>query len=206
MNHIVLKGFVFPATGGFLPPGFPGYSEGIGIPYDPEKAHRLLAEAGYPKGYGMQPIHGWVFVDGAAHAQFLQSSWEEILGVETTWEVMEWSEYMNRITKEPPQVFGEAWLADYPDPDSFLRANNLLHSTRWHSDVYENLINTARHASDQEERMRLYRQADRMLIEEAIIVPLSYTQDHLLIKPWVERFPVSSLRWLYGKDIIIKPH
>jgi ABC-type oligopeptide transport system substrate-binding subunit len=42
-------------------------------------------------------------------------------------------------------------------------------------------------------RIKLYRQADRILIEEAVIVPLMYGQRHLLVKPWVRKYPISAL-------------
>jgi oligopeptide transport system substrate-binding protein len=206
LNHVLLRGLVLPATGGFLPAGFPGHSEGIGIPYDPEQAQKLLAEAGYTQEQVFPPIYGLTFIDGAAHTNFLQSSWVEILGIETSWEILEFGAYFEKIAKEPVQVFGAAWIADYPDPDSFLRTNNLLRLTNWQNEVFENCIESARHASDQDERMRLYRQADRLLVEEAIIVPLSYFQDHILVKTWLRRFPVSPQRWLHGKEVILEPH
>jgi ABC-type oligopeptide transport system substrate-binding subunit/class 3 adenylate cyclase/ABC-type transporter Mla MlaB component len=206
LNHVALKGFVFPATGGFIPPGIPGHSEGIGLPYEPEQARKLLAEAGYPAGQGFPDIKALIFVDGAAYAEFLQLGWEDILGIKIPWEVVEWGEYLNKIIQEPTQVFGAAWGADYPDPDSFLRTSNMLQATSWRNDEYRDMIEAARYTQDQFDRFRLYSRADRMLIEEVIIVPLSYFRDHILVKSWVKKFPVSSIRWLYGKDVILEPH
>jgi ABC-type oligopeptide transport system substrate-binding subunit len=53
---------------------------------------------------------------------------------------------------------------------------------------------------DQGQRMELYRRADRILIDEAVIAPLLYGRFHFLVKPWVKRYPGP---W---KDVIIEPH
>jgi ABC-type oligopeptide transport system substrate-binding subunit/class 3 adenylate cyclase len=206
LNHVTMKGYVFPATGGFVPPGIPGHSEGIGLNYDPEKAQRLLAEAGYPEGRGFPVVKALTFVDGAPYAEFLSTTWKNILGMEIPWEILEFSEYLEKVNQGHSQIFGAAWQGDYPDPDSFLRTCIFLDLTSWQNHEYQNLIETARYAPDQGERMKLYQQADRMLMEEAVIVPLSYTRDHILVKPWVKKYPISSIKWLYGKDVLLEPH
>jgi ABC-type oligopeptide transport system substrate-binding subunit/class 3 adenylate cyclase/ABC-type transporter Mla MlaB component len=206
LNNVVLKGIVFPATGGYVSPNIPGHSEGIGLPYDPKRAQRLLAEAGYSQGHGFPTVEALTSYDIAPYVGFLKSGWENILGVEIPWEVMEFGEYLDRISRKPAQIFSAHWQADYPDPDNFMRTSIIHLETSFRNDVYNKLIETARYTPDQGERMRLYRQADKMLMEEAIIVPLSYIPNHILVKPWVKKFPISSFRWLYGKDVIIEPH
>jgi ABC-type oligopeptide transport system substrate-binding subunit/class 3 adenylate cyclase len=206
LNHVVLKGIVFPATGGFIPPLIPGYSEGIELPFDPEQAQRLLAEAGYPDGRGFPPIEALTSYDIAPYVEFLRSEWQDILGIEIPWKIIELGEFIDRMAREPLQIFGAHWQADYPDPDNFLRTCITEISRLSHNDFYMKLIETARSTPDQGERMMLYRQADKMLIEEAIVVPLSYVPNHILVKPWVKKFPISPLSGLYGKDVILEPH
>jgi ABC-type oligopeptide transport system substrate-binding subunit len=59
---------------------------------------------------------------------------------------------------------------------------------------------------NQEERMKLYMQADRILIEQAAIMPLFYSRTNMLLKPWIRKFPYSALRESFWKDVIIEPH
>jgi len=68
------------------------------------------------------------------------------------------------------------------------------------------LIFRVAHGMDQGERMRMYQQADRILVEEAPILPLLYERFHLLVKPWVKRFPTSPMKVWFWKDVIIEPH
>ena len=91
------------------------------------------------------------------------------------------------------------WGADYPDPDNFLRLG-LPKWTGWQNDAFEALIEKSRRSMDQNERLTLLREADKILMEEAPIIPLIYVGGAFLVKPWVRRyFPA----WKY---IIIDPH
>ena len=208
LADVALRGYSFPATGGFIPPGMPGHSPGIGLRYDPVQARQLLDEAGYPGGRGFPGVNLLTSQGGnwMAMGQYLQQQWRENLGVEITWEKMEWTLLLDMLDKEPPHTFVYGWAADYPDPDSFLRLSPLLHHTRWRSKAYERLVEEARGVMNQGERMKLYGQADRILIEEAAIMPLVYMRWHLLLKPWVRKFPTSAIKRWFWKDVIIEPH
>ncbi|MEJ2561011.1 MAG: ABC transporter substrate-binding protein [Anaerolineae bacterium] len=203
---MIMGGYNFPATGGFVPPEMPGHSAGIGLPYDPGQARQLLAAAGYPGGRGLADV-GCVTNRGQLpYAEYLQAQWRENLGVEIACEGMEWATYIDRLNREPPHLYVGGWLADYPDPDSFLRMFSIRRWSGWRNRTYDGLIEKARSVLDQGKRIKLYRQADRILIEEAVIVPLTYGQYHLLVKPWVRKYPISALGDWFWKDVVIERH
>jgi len=54
--------------------------------------------------------------------------------------------------------------------------------------------------------MRMYQQADRILIEDAPLLPLCYSRFHMFMKPWVKKNLTSPLKWWFWKDVIIEPH
>jgi ABC-type oligopeptide transport system substrate-binding subunit len=87
-----------------------------------------------------------------------------------------------------------------------LRVSAWKHRTGWQNEGYEQLIEEAQSLMDQGQRLQFYQQADRILIEEAAIVPFLYGRRHYLLKPWVRRFPSSGLKNWYWKDVIIEPH
>jgi ABC-type oligopeptide transport system substrate-binding subunit/DNA-binding SARP family transcriptional activator len=195
-----------PATGGFIPVGMPGHSAGIGLPYDPKRARDLLAEAGYPGGRGF-PAAGWLCVPGSEpFLEYMQTQWHQNLGVEVHWEVLEIATLIQRLNQRPAHMFSLRWVADYPDPDSFLRANLIRRYTRWRNPTYEGLVERARRSTEQAERMKLYAQADRILIEEAVLLPAFYGRTQLLVKPWVSRYPTSPVDRLFWKDVVIESH
>ena len=206
LADVVLRGHLFPATGGFVPPGMPGHSAGIGLPHDPEQARQLLAGAGYPGGQGFSTVDLLTFRSLEPQIEYLLAQWQEILGIEITWETMEYGAFLNRMDKEPPHMFLSGWTADYSDPDNFLRVSPSQRYSRWRNEVYDRLLEEARQITDQEERMKLYGQADRILVQEAAIMPLAYMRLHLLVKPWVRKLPTSAIKHWFWKDVIIEPH
>jgi oligopeptide transport system substrate-binding protein len=184
----------------------PGHSPGIALPYDPAWARRLLAEAGYPGGYGFPAVDCLTPGAMVPQAEYLQAQWREELGVEIALECPEWGTLLERLRNEPPHMFIMAWGADYADPDSFLRVGLLSESIQWQNRTYDRLVEKARRVTDQAERMRLYRQADTILTQEAAILPLTYARLNWLIKPWVHKYPTSGMRWWFWESVILEPH
>jgi oligopeptide transport system substrate-binding protein len=206
LTELALKGNFFPATGGFVPYGMPGHSEQIGLPYDPNRARRLLAEAGYPEGFDF-PIQIRITLDGVESlVQQLCGLWEKNLGIACTWEVDKTTLSFDQMGTEKPHIVLYGWMVDYPDPDNFLRVSRSRNFSNWRNDSYDELVGEARSVEDQTTRMELYKQADKILVEEAPIIPIAYGRLHMLIKPWISRFSTSVTKWWFWKDIIIGPH
>ncbi len=206
LADVVMRGYVSPATGGFVPPGMPGHSPGIGLPYDPDGARQLLAEAGYPGGRGFPVLEALSFRAVESRSEYLRVQWQDILGVEIAWETLEWTAFLDRLNAGFPHVFNVIWDADYPDPDNFMRVSRARTWAHWRNKAYDRLVEEARRATDQKERMRLYGEADRILVDESPILPLTYERDHLLVKPWVSRYPTSALRGSFWQDVVIEAH
>ena len=204
LAEVVGRGHLPPAKGGFVPPGMPGHVEGIGLPYNPQKARRLLADAGYPDGRGFPSLR-FVIPQGAiiVDLDFVRNQWQKNLGLSFDFEILDFLTMVQHLGDSPPQLYAFSWVADYPDPDSFLRSSFCLPATRWQNTAYNLLVNEALKASDNEERMILYRQAESILIEESPILPLVYGRQHLIFKPWLKRFPTSTSRHVHWKDVII---
>jgi oligopeptide transport system substrate-binding protein len=206
LADVIMRGVHYPARGGFVPPGMPGHSAGIGLPYDPELAREYLAEAGYPGGRGFPRVELVDRPDFQGPKEYLQGQWQANLGVKIKGESKEWATLLDRMLTDPPHIFLMAWTAAYPDPDYFLRARIPQSYCRWQNEAFERLVEKARRVTDRGERMKLYELADSILVEEAAIVPLTYGRSHLLVKPWVSRYPRSALEVAFWKDVIIKPH
>jgi ABC-type oligopeptide transport system substrate-binding subunit len=118
---------------------------------------------------------------------------------------MEWTMLLGWLEERRAHMIGMVWGADYPDPDNFLRVGFREQRTGWRNDTYDELVEEARRVTDHVQRMRLYQQAETILVKEAPVVPITYGRSHWLIKPWVKA-PLSTLGGLIWKDVIIEPH
>jgi oligopeptide transport system substrate-binding protein len=199
-----------PATGGYIPPGLAGYSADSGLPYDPREAQRILTDAGYPHGRGFPSLGlllGLVGLKKGDDLVFasLQRMWEENLGITVQ---PCWSESDNADfdTCKGFNFFFIGWMADYPDPASFLKTNFLIGQSHWKNPEFGRLVENGNHTLDQDQRMEYYRKADRILIEEAAILPLFYGHLYELRQPWIQRLKGSSIYNPQWKDIVLLPH
>ena len=102
------------------------------------------------------------------------------------------------------------WLADYPDPDNFLRQSDAitqLHRLGWQDADYDRLVEQASRTPDRAKRMAMYRQADRLLVaEQALVLPLFYNWGIELVKPWVKKQRSNLLGYVLFHKIIIDEH
>ncbi|MFL7892684.1 MAG: ABC transporter substrate-binding protein [Anaerolineales bacterium] len=210
LASIVQRGLMFPATGGLVPPGMPGHSPNIALPYDPENARGLLEKAGYPQGRGFPKLYCLAPDNPLKRtiAAELTAQWSQILGIEITWEFAEWGSFLDLIAARTQNIWLAGYFVDYPDPNSIFQVeySNYRHISGWQNENYDHLVEGASRVKDQARRMNLYQQADRIVIKEAPIIPLLYGRFHMLIKPWIKHLIFSTVNPPLWKSIIIQTH
>jgi ABC-type oligopeptide transport system substrate-binding subunit len=206
LAHVVNRGYVFPATGGLVPPGMPGHSPEIALPYAPEQARTILGEAGFHAGRGFPEVECLAVTGFEDVTSFLHEGWLEILGVDTTWAELDFGALVERLSADRPHMWISGWSADYPDPDSFFRSSAWNAEVGWQNQDFHNLVDQARRVTSQQERMAMYQQAERILVDQAPLLPLAYGRAHWLVKPWVTRFPTSPIGGCHWRDVVISVH
>ena len=197
--------------GGWIPVGLPGHRPGAGLPVDLNRASQLLAEAGYPDGHGFPPIRFRTFYTPEAEQTVPAwvGLWRQGLGIAIDVELAPRSEYLGSLAADLPHIFGLAWWGNYPDPDDWLRQAmaQVRRFTGWHNSAYDRLIEEARGVFDHAARLRLYHQAEDLLLQEASVAPMFYPHIPMLVKPWVQHYAIAPTQGEQGwKGIVIEAH
>ena len=206
----VLAGLRVPAYG-ILPPGFPGYSEGIeGLAFDEEKAKEELAMSKYADPATRPRIILSVTGTGGdigIDMQVILEMWKNTLGVEVEIQQVEWATYLQDLNRRNFQVYALGWQADYPDPQDFL--DILFHTeSETNHGAYSNpevdaLLEEARVERDGNKRVELYNKVEQMIIDDAAWVPLWYDSErNLLLKPHIKDYrlvpmTIPKFRYIY---------
>ena len=183
--------------GGAVPPVMPGHSDAAGVAYDPERARELLAEAGYPGGEGLPEL----LVDArpwsptAALAQQLGA-----IGVRTHFEThAKWF----GVSPETHAWF-TGWHADYPDPDGFYLGLLELKMPLYRDEETNDILARARASRDRDERLRLYREFERIWIgQRAAIVPIAYARQLVLRRPHVNGLRLNPMGAFHLEQVVI---
>jgi len=198
----VLNGRGIPAKG-VLPPGIPGYDADLqGYTYDPARARELLAEAGYPGGEGLPEVVLQLNSGGTENediAEVVQQQLAEI-GVRVSLRLIAWPQHLDSIDRGLAQFFRLGWIADYPDPQNFLAlfyGENVApagpNATRFRNAAFDRLYRQALRSTDAAERLRLYQEAERIVVKEAPWLLLFHGEVYRLEQPYVRGYPVNAM-------------
>ena len=97
------------------------------------------------------------------------------------------------------------YIAELLDPDEFLRTALPFFCTQWEEPIYDRLVERGRQLNNHMQRLQLYQEADRLLMEGAAVVPLTYGRNHWLAKSWI-KFPEGAANSGSPIDIVIESH
>ncbi|GBD11739.1 Oligopeptide-binding protein OppA [bacterium HR23] len=193
----VLKGgqrpaLTFTAPGNF---GFvDGEKEGIGIPFNPDQAKRWLAEAGYPNGRGWPSDVVLMYNTSEGHkriAEAISAMWKQHLNIDVKVVNQDWAVYLKTLSQDPPHIWRLGWGADYLDADNWMSvflSDSGNNHTMWKNTRFDALVKQAAREQDPAKRLQLYKEAERLLVQEdAVIAPIYFYTTVQLTKPYLKR-------------------
>ncbi len=173
------NGMEIPATEGFIPAGMPGYDPNAtyGYHYDPAKALKLLAAAGYPNGKGLKPIKILCPNNFEDIVNFVASELQEV-GITVSIDLIQPNILKQQMSKSQAVFFRAQWLADYPDAETYLVVFNSRfpappNYTRFNNPTFDKWYDESLNLPDTA-RWSVYRKMDSLAMSFAPVVPLYY--------------------------------
>lgn len=195
---------------GPLPPGLRQGPAPQGYAYDPVAARDLLAQAGYPDGFEMS-IYQAADLENLYISQTIQQYLKKV-GITARIVQLEWSGFLEAVSRGEAQAFWLSWWADYPDAENFLFP--LFHSRNWgpggnrsrfKNDKIDRRIEQAVTIGDPQKRAEAYADIERRIVDQAPWVFFWHKSVCSLHRPRVRGFSPQPLAVMEkGVDIAVR--
>ncbi len=199
-----------PAVNGMVPPGVAGFNpdDVIGYEYKPEKAKALVEEVkAQRKKQANENIQVTLLTPDnyTDRCNFIASQLKEI-GLDVQIEIMQPNLLREQMSNSKADFFWATWIADYPDAESYL---TLFYSkntappnyTRFNNAHYDALYEQSLVEENQETKLKLYNEMDKIIIDEAPCVPLFYDEVVQFVQKRVRNFKTNSLNLMEWKRL-----
>jgi ABC-type transport system substrate-binding protein len=162
--------------------------------YNPEEAKRIIRN----EGMNGRSVLFYVTADQEAvdMAEIIQSYIHQA-GLNVVIKQLEWSAYKSAINDGEADLFWLGWWADYPDPENFLFP--LFHSsnhgaggnrTRYTNGEVDRLIEAGQSSVNRSKRDGYYRDAEKIIIDDAAWVSFWHKTDFTLRQPHLRNYRI----------------
>jgi len=198
----------YPANFGFIPKGLPSYNENISaFNFDPNKTRKLLIEAGFPGGEGLEPITLTTTNDYLDLCEYIQQQLS-VFGIEILIDINTGATFRDMVANSKLDFFRGSWIADYPDAENYLalfysknHSPNGPNYTHYHNFKYDKLYEKAMLEVNDSTRYIIYNEMNQLIINDAAIVPLYYDEVIRFVNKNVEGFESNPMNLLNLKKV-----
>lgn len=217
INREAILDAVFQGAGAIaknpIPPTMWGYNDAVeDTSYDPEGAKKILEEEGVTdlsmKLWAM-PVQRPYNPNARRMAELMQEDLRNV-GVDVEIVSYEWAEYLDRsksVDRDGAVLLG--WTGDNGDPDNFLYtllscdAVGGANRAQWCHEPFDELVKQAKTETDQEERVRLYEEAQVVFKEQAPWLTIAHSVVFMPMRQEVEGYKIDPFggHVFYGVDI-----
>jgi oligopeptide transport system substrate-binding protein len=170
-----------------------------GLDFDPERAKQELALARQEMADKFPSKLVYRYNTGVeGHkliAEYLQQQWQNILGITVELESQEWKTFVADTRAGNYEVARFGNIGNFPDSEAEFLSNFRCESkdnrAKWCNPAFEAAMEAAKPIRDRKVRLEKIKEAERILLEDAPVIPLYvYTQHHLQ-KPYVRDLAIN---------------
>lgn len=197
---------------GITPSTFNGYDikKINGYSLDVEKAKQLLSEAGFPNGKGFPEVRVLVNSGNSRNSSVaveLQKQLKENLNINVNFESLPNNQKYELQMHGKGDVFRDAWVADFPSPESFLSlfvsdgvpkdisSPSYPNTSRYNNVQYDEYFKKGRDAFNKDSSYVYFMKAEQLMIDDAVIIPLWYEGSYRLITNKVKGLYLNAMRY-----------
>ncbi len=169
-----------------IPPMLWGYNENTEeYAYDPQKAKTLLKKAGFSKGFKTDlwvlPVARPYMPAGKKLGEMMQMDLAKI-GISVKLLTYDWPTFLSKAGRGDHTLIQIGWRTDNGDPDNFfytllscdaIKGGSNLSS--WCHKAFDHLVTKAKRSRNIQERINLYKKAQKIFHQESPWVPLVHS-------------------------------
>lgn len=183
-----------------------------GYKFDLDKARELMKQAGYPGGKGFPELSLQINSGGGDRnilvAEVIQKMLKENLGVTININTIPFAEHIENIQAGKADFFRFAWVADYPDPETYLTLfygkhvpataaeKSYINTFRYKNARFDSAFEAARFEPDMNKRMKMFSAAENIVLADAPFIPIFYDENFRLEQKNVRNLPENIMNFI----------
>ncbi|HEY7032665.1 MAG TPA: peptide ABC transporter substrate-binding protein [Thermomicrobiales bacterium] len=185
----------YEAAPTLLPKNIPGNNPDAGLGESLDEAKQLLTAAGVDPSSVKLDL---TFIGNDSFystlVQYLQSTWQQNLGITINLAPLAdsnaYSDWRASRETQPFNIYTATWGSDFADASNWMN-QNFTHAAdhyrnHWNYPEFDQLVGQALTNLNTEERNQQYAQSEKILLEQAPIIPVVHGKSFRAVKPWVK--------------------